>query len=237
MSNVIERPDGKLILPTNADPAAAGCSVIGFKRYSVGVDLGGRGDDPSALVVVKAEQRPYMTGRGFEQALTPPEYTVVFTETLNTPEATDTVDWLAKRLGQLRNWRLLVDQSGLGGPVVSMIEQAGIAVTGVTMTAGAAISQKGNSVNVSKNLLFENTSTVLEGGQLIIAHDLPEKEELINECMSIQLTTTSSGNTVLASSGRGHHADRFVALSLAILGETHLTPQGMSFQKMRGYFG
>lgn len=236
MSELIYMDDGTILLPSNSDPATHGHVARGWLRYSVGLDLGGRGEDPSALVVLKSESKPYYTGRGWEQALTEPQYTVVFTETLHTPEATDVVDWLVKRLGQLKNWRLAVDGSGLGGPVVSMIEQAGIAVTSVTMTAGSSINRKGSRVTCSKNVLFENAASLFETGQLIIAHDLPEKQALMNEIQSVQLAMTSAGNLVLQGGGRGHHADRFVAMSLALLNETHLGTRQMIVSDLRGYY-
>lgn len=236
MSDMIERKDGTLVLQTNADPAAAGCQMLGFRRYSVGLDVGGRGDDPSALTIIKAESLPYLTGNGFEQALTQPKYTVVYTETVKLGEATDLVDWTVGKLRQLKHWRLTFDATGMGAPLKSMFDQAKVPTMAVTMTAGSSINREGDRATVSKNVLFENVATLLETGQMIIAHDLPEREDPIREISSVEFQTTSAGNLTLKGGGRGHHADRFVSTALAAIAETHLPEQRMTTTKLVNYF-
>ena len=233
---LIESDDGTLIMPTSSDPAAAGHSVKGFRRYAVGLDVGGRGEDPSALAIIKAESRPFMTGRGWEQALTAPEYTVVYTETAKLDEAVDVIDWVASILRKLKNWTLTMDATGMGAPLVGLFEQAKVPVNAVTMTAGSSINRKGNRITCSKNVLFENAATCLENGSLRIAHDLPEKEELIRESTSVEFKMTSAGNLTLQGGGRGHHADRFVAMCLALLSETHFAPRSIEVSHLRGYW-
>lgn len=239
MPDLIERDDGTLVLPTNADPAGAGYQRLGFRRYAVGLDVGGRGDDPSALVVIKAESRPYMTGHGWNQALTPPEYTVVYSETARLDEATDVVDWTVSRLLKMKNWHLTFDMSGMGAPLLSMFQAAKVPCLGVTITAGSSFDRKGNTARVSKSLLFENAATCLETGRLRIATGLPESEKqaLLAEMQSVEYSETSAGNLTLKAGGRGHHADRFSALCLALIAETHMAPQTMEVRQLRGYYG
>ncbi|MEL7445476.1 MAG: hypothetical protein AAGK02_06650 [Pseudomonadota bacterium] len=234
---MVEREDGSLVLQTNSDPAGAGHRVVGYKRFAVGLDVGGRGEDPSALVVLKSESRPYMTGRGWEQALTPPEHTIVYTETAKLGEATDVVDWVVGKLRQLKNWRFGFDATGMGAPLASLFEQAKVPAHPVVMTAGAAISRDGHRVRVSKNLLLENAATCFENGSLRVASDLPDKEALIREITSVEFKTTSAGNMTLQSAGKGHHADRFIAASIALLVETHLAPRRVTFGRIENYFG
>lgn len=239
MSDLIERDDGSLVLPTGADPAGAGHQLLGFRRYAVGVDIGGRGDDPSALVVIKSESRPFMTGRGWEQALTPPEYTVVWSETARLDEATDVVDWVVSRLQQLKHWHLTFDMSGMGAPLLSMFQVAKVSpLLGVTITAGSGFTRKGETARVSKALLFENAASCLENGSLRIAAGLPESEKqaLLAEMQTVEYAETSAGNLVLKAGGTGHHADRFSALCLGLIAETHLAPQRMEVRKLQGFF-
>jgi hypothetical protein len=235
-SDIIERDDGTLVLPTNADPAGAGHQRLGFRRLSVGLDVGGRGNDPSALTIVKAESRPYLTGRGWEQALTPPKYTIVYTESARLAEATDVVDWTVAILRKLKHWRLTFDASGLGAPLVSMFSHAKVPALGVTFTAGSTFNRNGNTATVSKTLAYENLASKFETGELIIAHDLPERQELLNELQSIEYAESSSGRLTLKAGGRGHHADRVSALVLSLIAETQIAPQRMSVGKLRGYF-
>lgn len=234
---LIERNDGTLVLPTNADPAGIGHQKIGFRRLSVALDVGGRGDDPSALTIIKAESRPFLTGNGWQQMLTPPKFTVVWTETAKLDEATDVVDWVVSVLQKLKHWRFAFDATGMGAPLESLFSQAKVAATPIVMTAGATFSRDGSRVRVSKNLLFENAATCLENGTLSIASDLPEREALLREIQSVEFQTTSAGNLTLQGGGRGHHADRFVAMCLALFAETHVAPQRFEVGKIRNYFG
>lgn len=235
MPDMIERPDGTLVLETGADPAGAGHMMLGWKRFAVGLDVGSRGD-PSALAIIKSESRPFMTGKGWLQSLTPVEYTCVWTEQARLEDATDVVDWTVSRLLKLKNWHFTFDASGLGSPLQSMFAAAKVPCLGVTITAGASFDHTGNTARVSKQLLFENAATLLETGQLRIAHDLQEKEQLFEEIQSVEYASTSTGQLTLKAGGRSHHADRFCALSLALIAETHLKPGRLEVRPIAGMF-
>lgn len=238
MPDLIHKPEtGELILPTNADPAGAGHQVIGYRRFILGLDVGGRGDDPSALSIVKAEAIPFLTGNGFEQALRPPSFTVVYTEAAKLPEATDVVDWVVKKLQQLpASTRFGFDATGLGAPLASLFEQAKVEAVPVTMTAGSSVTVKDGRMNISKNVLFEECATCFENGTLRIAGDLPERDELIREITSIEWKLTSAGNATLAAGGRGHHADRFCATAIAVAVEQHCASQTFTETKLINYW-
>lgn len=217
--------DGRVVLPTNADPAAAGMTVNGWVKHHVGMDLGR--NDPSAIVAIRDECFPQFTGRGFEQELGERRCTVVFQETIQLYSYTDLADFLVRRLGQIPNWTLAIDASGLGAPFSSTLDNAGIEHFAVVMTAGTSLSRKGKDVTCAKTLLLENMAVGLETGTLTIAHDLDGKQDLLNEIASFELASTSAGNLVLQGGGRGHHADRAIATALAYLSTTHLdTYQG-----------
>ena len=234
-SEIIEREDGSLVLPSSADPAVAMYQAVGFRRFSVGLDVG-RYTDPSALCSIKSESKPYFTGRGFEQKLTQPQYSIVYTETVKNLDYTDLVDMVVARLRKLKHWNLLCDASGMGGPVVSLFHQASVRCTGVTITAGSTITRDGSKVTCSKNLLLENLATQIENGSCVIAHDLPGRDQLLQEIAAFELTFTSAGNPVLQGGGKGHHSDTAIAAALALLGETHLAPRQMEVRKLQGFY-
>ncbi len=220
--------DGRVCLPSNADPAAAGHVVYGWSKHHCGLDLGR--SDPSALVVVRDECFPEFTGRGFEQRLGPRRLTVTWQESIAIYSYTDLADHIARRLNKIPNWVLAVDASGLGAPFVSILEQAGIETWSVVMTAGSNLTRTGKTVNVAKGLLLENLATNLENGSLTMAHDLKGKADLIKEISSFELTSTNAGNLVLKGGGKGHNSDRAVALALALLSATHLDTGTMPVQ-------
>ena len=192
-------PDGRVLLPSNADPAAAGMSVNGWVRHQVGMDLGR--NDPSAIVVIRDECFPQFTGRGFEQELGERRCTVVFRETVQLYPYTDLADFLARRLHQILHWTLAIDASGLGAPFSSTLDNAGIEHFAVVMTAGSNLSRKGKDVTCAKTLLLENMAVGLETQALTIAHDLDGKQDLLNEIASFELASTSAGNLVLQGGG------------------------------------
>lgn len=234
MPDLIYHKDGRVTLPSNADPAARGTQVDGWLRHHVGMDLGR--NDPSAIVVVRDECLPRFTGRGFEQELGPRKATVVFEETIQLYSYTDLADYLAKRLVQIPHWTLTVDASGLGAPFSSVLDQAGIEHKAVVITAGASLSQDGKDVRIAKTLLIENLAAGLETGGLTFASDLPGKQYLINEVASFELASTSAGNLVLQGGGKGHHADRAIAAALAYLRVTHLeSNRGPIARKLHGW--
>lgn len=235
MTEHVFLPDGRVCLPSNADPAATGHTVYGWLRHRVGMDLGR--NDPSAIVVLRDECFPEFTGRGFQQRLGPRRATVVFQETIQLYSYADLADHLARRLGQIPNWSLAIDSSGLGQPFSSMLNQAGIDHWACTMTAGASLNRKGRDVTVAKSVLVENLAVGLETGALTVADDLPGKSDLLNEIASFELQATSSGNLVLAANkSAAGHADRAIAAALAYLQVTHLDGQEVGVHKIANWF-
>lgn len=225
--------DGRVVLPSNADPAAAGTFVHGWVRHHVGMDLGR--NDPSAIVVIRDECYPQFTGRGFEQKLGERRCTVVFQETVQLYSYTDLADFLARRLNKIPHWTLAIDASGLGAPFSSTLDLAGIEHFAVVMTAGTNLTRKGKDIACAKTLLLENMAVGLETGALTVAHDLVGKQDLLNEIASFELASTSAGNLVLQGGGKGHHSDRAIALALAYLSVTHLDSGLAVNHKLHGW--
>jgi len=225
--------DGRVVLPSNADPAAFGTVVHGWVRHHVGMDLGR--NDPSAIVAIRDECYPQFTGRGFEQELGERRCTVVFQEAIQLYSYTDLADFLAKRLNQIPHWSLAIDASGLGAPFSSTLDNAGIEHYAVVMTAGANMSRNGKDVTIAKTLLLENMAVGLEIGALTVAHDLDGKQDLLNEIASFELASTSAGNLVLQGGGKGHHADRAIATALAYLSATHLDTYTGGSYRLHGW--
>lgn len=97
-------------------------------------------------------------------------------------------------------------------------------------------TRDGSKVTCSKNLLLENLATQIENGTCIIAHDLPGRDQLLQEIAAFELTFTSAGNPVLQGGGKGHHSDTAIAAALALLGETHLSSRAMEVRRLQGFF-
>ena len=144
-------------------------------------------------------------------------------------------DFLARRLNQIPNWTLAIDASGLGAPFSSTLDNAGIEHFAVVMTSGSNLTKKGKDVTCAKTLLLENMAVGLETGALTIAHDLQGAQDLKNEIASFELATTSAGNLVLQGGGKGHHADRAIALALAYLSAMRLDTYSGGQYRLTGW--
>lgn len=205
--------NGRVILPTNGDPAIN--RVEGYERYFLGLDLGR--NDPTALVLVCDRQLPEWK-TSIRQELGKRTRTVVFADRIRETAYTDIANHVAKVLARKElsgKTQLCVDATGLGTPFCDVLTEGGIDHLAITMTAGASWTRTGYRVTVSKNLLLETLASGFETGALTIVHDLPLRAELTTEIASFELATTQAGNLVLQGGGRGHHADMAVALALS----------------------
>lgn len=230
MPELIYHDDGRVTCNTGGDPGVR--SITGWSRHSVGLDLGR--SDPTALVVIKDECLPVLANDLL--VLGQRNRTVVFHETIAQTSYTDIAGYLARFLSKLRAWVLTIDSSGLGGPFSDQLLAAGIEHWAVTMTGGDSLNRDGYRVTCSKNLLLETMASGFETGALMIAGDLPQKDLLLQEIASFELATTSAGNLVLQGGGKGHHADRAVAVALAYLETERLKKGYTGVGKLRGFF-
>lgn len=98
-----------------------------------------------------------------------------------------------------------------------------------------SLSRKGKDVTCAKTILLENMAVGLETGALTIAHDLQGKQDLLNEVASSEFGTTSAGNLVLQGGGKGHHADRAIALVLAYLSATYFDTYSGGQYRLKGW--
>ena len=80
--------------------------------------------------------------------------------------------------------RLVIDQTGVGRPVVNMFTAAGLNPVGVTITGGDSetrVSWGQEEFRVAKLLLVSRLQAALHSGTLRIARELPEARILVQE--------------------------------------------------------
>ncbi len=206
------------------------------KEYILGVDLG-QTQDYTALCVLERTQVD--TGRCIKRTGQAPEvvyenyYAARHLERLpiNTPYPAQVVrvkelyDRL-KAQGPLP--LLVVDQTGVGRPVVDMLRAAALTPTAVTITGGDAVSRDGRDYRVPKRDLVSTVSVLLQADRLTIAERLKERANLTAELdafkVSINLKGHDSYGNDVGPWRENPHDDLVLAVALAAWYGEHYKP-------------
>lgn len=136
---------------------------------------------------------------------------------LGTPY-TKVVERVAQIVSRLRKCTLIVDATGVGGPVVDALRRAGLGceITAVTITGGAKESRTGSNYCVPKHDLIAGLQLALEKGELRVAPQLREAGALAREMLSVRVRSGfAAGRGKVGADGNGEHDDLVVALALA----------------------
>jgi hypothetical protein len=111
---------------------------------------------------------------------------------------------------------LVVDQTGMGRPVVDMLRRAADRVVPVTITSGRKVTQKADgSYRVPKKELVTRLQVVLQSRRMQIARRLPEAATLVRELQAFQVRITEAANETFGTWRQGQHDDLVLAVALA----------------------
>lgn len=89
---------------------------------------------------------------------------------------------------------LVVDETGVGGPVLQMLKKAGLRPRGVLITAGDKVTTDGGTARVPKKDLASALQVALQSRRLQISRELPLAETLEKELGGFRVQITLSGN-------------------------------------------
>lgn len=120
--------------------------------------------------------------------------------------------------GRLRGSPLVVDQTGVGRPVVDLLRRTPGAgrVVPVTITAGEKATQTADgSWHVPKKDLVSRLQLLLQAGRLKIAKALPEADVLVRELEAFQVRITAAAHETFGARREGAHDDLVLAAALA----------------------
>lgn len=188
--------------------------------HHIGLDLGKRRDHSAIAVVERVEYR-YAYGGG-ERGPACVRYLERVPLGTPYPEVVAQVREIARWRGLAGDCALVVDATGVGAPVVEMLEQArlGCEVHAVTLTAGGHESSRHSGGitwhNVPKNDLFGELLVLLERHELRLPKRLKETGPLVRELSDIRMTRTETGGARLGADQHGQHDDLAIALALAL---------------------
>jgi hypothetical protein len=102
---------------------------------------------------------------------------------------------------------LVVDQTGVGRPVVDAFRQASLSarLVPVTITAGSAVKQTADGAfHVPKKQLVTALQGVLQAGRLQVAKRLPLASVLVQELLNFRVQITEAANETFGASNSEH---------------------------------
>ncbi len=134
------------------------------------------------------------------------------------PDLVDRLKTIVSRLpGQIAPL-IAVDATGVGRPVVDMIEEANLRgdIYAVTITGGDATTLEKRDCRVPKRDLVSTVAVLLQTDRLRIARDLKEAPILERELRAFRAKISVSGNDSYEAWRERDHDDLVLAVSLAV---------------------
>ena len=131
---------------------------------------------------------------------------------------------VVERLRQIVNSRelagrctLVMDATGLGGPVLDLLRAAGLGceIVPVTITGGDRETYSGGMWRVPKRDLINRLQLLFERKELQIASRLREAETFARELMNMRIKVSVAGHDSYAAARESNHDDLVLAVSLA----------------------
>jgi hypothetical protein len=183
-------------------------------HFFVGLDLGQQ-NDPTAIAVL--ERTSIRTG--FDRVhWVPIEQDVYHLRHLERIPLKTTYAAIVAHVRELMQplaprVTLIVDATGLGGPIVEMLKAARLPgpLIPVTITSG----DRENGTHVPKKNLISNLQILFELGELKIAAGLEETKAFIQELTTMQVKITPSARETFSPAKSTDHDDLVLAAALA----------------------
>jgi hypothetical protein len=111
--------------------------------------------------------------------------------------------------------KLVVDATGVGAPVVDLLEQAGLHPIAITITGGSSVSRDGDHYSVPKRDLISSLVVLLQDERLKIAESLPEARTLVQELLGFRVKISLQAHDSYGPWREGTHDDLILAVALA----------------------
>lgn len=110
---------------------------------------------------------------------------------------------------------LVIDQTGVGRPVVDMFRHAGLRPIAITITAGDGEGKGAadDDYRVSKLMLVSRLQAALHAGELRIAKDLKEASALVEELQNFRANISDAGVARFGARS-GKHDDLVLAVGI-----------------------
>lgn len=181
-------------------------------EFIVGLDLGQAKDYTAIAVLERTNSAPWIPYNPLEYHL----------RHLERPTLGTTYPAIVQRVAYLLDaWplagcaALVVDATGVGAPVVDLLNNAGLRPIALTITGGDAASTDGASWRVPKRQLVSNLQILFQSGRLKIAEGIPEAPVLVRELLNFRAKVSAAGADTYEAWREGDHDDLVLAVAMA----------------------
>jgi hypothetical protein len=170
--------------------------------FFVGLDLG-QASDYTALSVIESKEGQYQV-RHLQRYK------------LGTPYPAVVAD-VVKVMATLPDSILVVDNTGVGRPVVDLFRQAQLRLVAVTITGGDTAAFDGGAWRVPKRDLVGALAVKFQTGTLKIAEALPEAKTLVDELLNFKVKINlKTAHDSYEAWREGVHDDLVLSVALAL---------------------
>jgi hypothetical protein len=192
-------------------------------RYLIGVDLG-QCHDHTAIAVLERK----LVDAGWDAAvyahIQEVELRLRYLERVplgrSYPDVVERVRQVAQSAELLDRCDLIVDGTGVGRPVVDLLQRPAAArrIVPVWVTGGAQEGRIDGYYGVPKRDLIIGLQVLLQTGKLQIAASMPFRKALETELRAMRVKVTGPGREQFGAWREGEHDDLVFAVSLACWG-------------------
>jgi hypothetical protein len=213
--------------------------------YIIGCDLG-QANDFTALCVLEKLRDTSTTvqQKGFE-----PPTSITTTRNIfhlrhlqrlklgtGYPDVVNIVSTMLKALPPAKQAPALVtDATGVGRPVIDMMQKAGLRPIAITITGGFDENRvASNDWRIPKRNLVSTLAVLLQSGRLKVAPDLAEGETFVSELSNFKVKISAAGHDSYNAWRESIHDDLVLSVALAAwFGERKVLPTHMSWSMAR----
>ncbi|MDQ2948083.1 MAG: hypothetical protein M3Y27_19460 [Acidobacteriota bacterium] len=188
--------------------------------FFIGLDLGQKQDYTAIAIIETASQYTGLDWRTYEHHY----LRSVNVRHLERIRLGTSYLAVVERLRQVVNSRELIgrctvvmDATGLGGPVLDLLRAAGLGceIVPVTITGGDRETYSGGMWRVPKRDLINRLQLLFERKELQIASRLREAETFARELMNMRIKVSVAGHDSYAAARASNHDDLVLAVALA----------------------
>lgn len=111
---------------------------------------------------------------------------------------------------------LLVDMTGVGRPILEMMERSGLNPIGINITGGKIVHERsGEGWSVPKRDLVSSLMSIYQSGRLKVSSKLDLAPALTKEMLAFTAKITSTGHDTYEAHRSGDHDDLVLAMAMA----------------------